>query len=140
MPSLQHPMHSLHVRTHHQSSGGMGPHLAALIVHIPSLHLSHSTAPDRPCPQMAIFAATLCAGEIVGCVSSPGLAKAPHLPTLAVAWGLLLPCALVLTPLIPAPPVEQAALRILGDPDAASSDFAAGHRSALLLGAAVLHL
>ena len=77
---------------------------------------------------MAVFAATLCVGEAVGCLSTPGLAKAPHLPPLALTWGLLLPCTLVLTPLVAPPPVEQAALRILGDPDAASGDFAAGHR------------
>ena len=77
---------------------------------------------------MTMFAATLCVGEVVGCLSTPGLAKAPHLPALTLTWGLLLPCALALTPLVPPPPVEQAALRILGDPDAASSDFAGGHR------------
>ena len=109
-----------HARWHGSHSG-----MAKLMREARHLLQQHS---GRSGLQMTMFAATLCAGEVVGCLSTPGLAAAPHLPTAATAWGLLLPCTLTLSALVPGPPEEQAALRILGDPDAAAKGFVAGHR------------
>ena len=79
---------------------------------------------------MLVFGATLCVGEVVVCAGSPSSAAAGHLPAMAGLWGALLPVALVVTPLLPEPPEEVAAERILGDPGAELADFTAGYRCA----------
>ena len=78
--------------------------------------------------QALMFGATLCVGEVVVCTSRADAAARRHLPALPLVWAGLLPAALLITPLLPEPPEEVAAERILGDTGAEHAHFTAGYR------------